>query len=178
MRRSAAGLAAGLALLAGAAAADPPRFGFGRAATPAEIAAQDIDVLPDGTGLPPGRGSVEQGAAIYAASCAACHGEQGEKPLDASMRLVGGGGTLAAPHAVKTVGSYWPYATTLFDYIRRAMPFTAPQSLAPDQVYAVTAYVLHPNAVVPDGTVLDAATLPGVRMPNRDGFVSAYPPPR
>ncbi len=178
MRRSTVTLAAGIILLAGAAAADPPRFGFGRPATPAEIAAQDIDISPDGTGLPPGRGSVEQGAAIYAASCAACHGERGEKPLDASMRLLGGGGTLATAHAVKTVGSYWPYATTLFDYIRRAMPFQAPQSLTADEVYAVTAYVLHLNGIVPDDAVLDATTLPAVRMPNRDGFESAYRPPR
>ena len=94
------------------------------------------------------------------------------------MRLVGGAGTLATPKAVQTVGSYWPYATTLFDYIRRAMPFPAPRSLSPDQVYAVTAYVLRLNGVVPDGTVLDAASLPRVRMPNRDGFISAYKPGR
>ena len=176
MRSRAAALVGMLALLAGAAAADPPPFGFGRPATPQEIAAQDINVLPDGSGLPPSHGSVEEGAAIYASACASCHGERGEKPLDGSMRLIGGGGTLATPHPVMTVGSYWPYATTLFDYIRRAMPFPAPQSLKPDQVYAVTAYVLHLNGIVPDGTVLDAATLPAVRMPNRNGFISDYPP--
>jgi len=168
-------LAAGLALPA--AAAEPP-FGFGRAATPQEIAGADIDIHPDGTGLPPGSGSVEQGAALYAATCAACHGEHGDKPLDVTMLLVGGAGTLATPKAVQTVGSYWPYATTLFDYIRRAMPFPAPRSLTPDEVYAVTAYVLRLNGIVPDGTVLDAATLPGVRMPNRDGFIGAYAPGR
>ena len=168
-------LAAGLALSAGAAAA-PPTYEFGRPATPQEIAGADIDVHPDGTGLPPGSGSVEQGAAIYASTCAACHGERGEKPLSSALRLVGGQGTLATPKAVKTVGSYWPYATTLFDYIRRAMPFPAPRSLTADQVYAVTAYLLRLNGIVPDGTVLDAATLPKIRMPNRDGFVNAYKP--
>ncbi len=173
MRSDAILLAAGLALLAGAAQADPPRFGLGRPATPPEIAAADIDIHPDGAGLPPGSGSVEQGAALYATACAACHGERGEKPLDATMRLIGGAGTLATPKPIKTVGSYWPYATTLFDYIRRAMPFPAPQSLTADQVYAVTAYVLRLNNVVPDGTVLDAASLPAVKMPNRDGFIDA-----
>ena len=168
---------AGASLFAGGALAAELPYGFGRPATPGEIAGADIDTLPDGTGLPPGQGSVEQGAALYASTCAACHGERGEKPLDATMRLVGGVGTLATPKAVQTVGSYWPYATTLFDYIRRAMPFPAPRSLSADQVYAVTAYVLRLNGVVPDGTVLDAASLPRVHMPNRDGFVSAYRPP-
>jgi cytochrome c len=167
-------LSAALAVMVGTAAAADPPFGFGRPATPQEIAAADIDVHPDGTGLPAGQGSVEQGAALYATACAACHGERGEKPLDSTLRLIGGQGTLATPKAVQTVGSYWPYATTLFDYIRRAMPFTAPRSLTPDQAYAVTAYLLSLNGIVPDGTVLDAATLPQVRMPNRDGFVSAY----
>ena len=171
MRCSVALLAAGLALPA--AAAEPP-FGFGRAATPQEIAGADIDIHPDGTGLPPGSGSVEQGAALYAATCAACHGEHGDKPISPSLLLKGGAGTLATPEAVQTVGSYWPYATTLFDYIRRAMPFAAPRSLSDDQVYAVTAYLLRLNGIVPDGTVLDAASLPAIRMPNRDGFTSVY----
>ncbi len=155
-----------------AAAAEPPSpLGFGRPATPAEIAAADIDVRADGAGLPPGRGSVTDGAALFASSCSACHGEQGQKPVAGSPRLMGGLGTLATPKPVKTVGSYWPYATTLFDYIRRAMPFQAPGSLSDDQVYALTAYVLRLNGIVPDAAVLDAATLPKVRMPNRDGFV-------
>jgi mono/diheme cytochrome c family protein len=175
LRSSAVALAAVLALLAGGAAADPP-FGFGRPATPQDIAAANIDVHPDGTGLPPGRGSVEQGAELYASTCAACHGEKGEKPLSSLLRLVGGQGTLATAKAVETVGSYWPYATTLFDYIRRTMPFSAPQSLTSDQIYAVTAYLLYLNGIVPAGAVLDATTLPQVKMPNRDGFVSAYQP--
>jgi S-disulfanyl-L-cysteine oxidoreductase SoxD len=171
-------LVAALGLLAGAANAEAPRQTFGRPATPQDIAGEDIDVHPDGTGLPPGSGSVTQGAALYASTCAACHGENGEKPLDPTLRLTGGRGTLATPGAVQTVGSYWPYATTLFDYIRRAMPFQAPQSLTADQVYAVTAYLLRLNGIVPDGAVLDAGTLPQVRMPNRDGFINAYSPDR
>jgi cytochrome c len=154
------------------AAAAPPEFG--RLATPTEIADADIDVHPDGAGLPPGAGSVAQGAAVYASKCAACHGEAGQKPLDPSLALTGGMGSLATPRAVQTVGSYWPYATTLFDYIRRAMPFSAPRSLTADQVYAVTAYVLWLNGIVADGTVLDANTLAAIRMPNRDGFTTVY----
>lgn len=165
-----------IALLAGVlapciAAADAPHYGFGRPATAEDIASQDIDVRPDGAGLPTGQGSVAEGEALFASACAACHGEHGDKPPAGAPKLVGGQGTLATPGAVQTVGSYWPYATTVFDYIRRAMPFQAPQSLSPDQAYAVTAYVLRLNGIVPDGAVLDAATLPAVRMPNRDGFV-------
>jgi cytochrome c len=167
--------AAALVLFAGSAQAGPGSYGLGRPATPEEIAGWDIDVRPDGAGLPPGRGSVAEGRALFAQVCAGCHGEKGEgKPFD---RLVGGQGTLASEHPVKTVGSYWPYATTLFDYVRRAMPFTAPQSLTPDQVYAATAYVLFLNGIVPEDTALDARTLPRVEMPNRAGFVSAYQGP-
>ncbi len=173
--RCSAALAA-FVVLAGAAAAEPQHFGFGRPATPQELGAADIDVRADGAGLPPGQGSVEQGAALFASACAACHGERGEKPVIPALRLTGGRGTLATPGAVQTVGSYWPYATTLFDYIRRAMPFNAPESLTPDQVYAVTAYLLRLNGIVPDGTVLDAGTLPRVQMPNRNGFVGVYAP--
>jgi cytochrome c len=169
-------LAALVLASSGALAADPPRFGFGRPATPQEIAGEDIDIRADGAGLPPGHGSVAEGAAVYAAACAACHGDHGDKPINGALRLTGGRGTLATPAAIQTVGSYWPYATTLFDYIRRAMPFTAPESLTDDQVYAVTAYILRLNEIVPDGTVLDAASLPQVQMPNRNGFVSAYKP--
>jgi len=171
-------LLAAFGVLAGSAAAEPEHFGFGRPATPQELGAEDIDVRADGAGLPPGQGSMEQGAALFASTCAACHSERGEKPVIPALRLVGGRGTLATPGAVQTVGSYWPYATTLFDYIRRAMPFQAPQSLTADQVYAVTAYLLHLNGIVPDGTVLDAATLPNVQMPNRNGFIGVYAPNR
>jgi S-disulfanyl-L-cysteine oxidoreductase SoxD len=152
---------------------EPARYGFGRAPAPAEIAAFDIDVRPDGQGLPPGHGSVQDGAKLFATACASCHGEKGEAATPTGAVLAGGQGTLTSAKPLKTVGSYWPYATTLFDYIRRAMPFNAPQSLSNDEVYAATAYLLSLNKIVPDDAVLDAATLPEVRMPNRDGFKPA-----
>ncbi|GLC91643.1 cytochrome c [Cupriavidus sp. TA19] len=149
-------------------------YGVGRAATGRDLAAWNIDVTPDGAGLPPGRGTVVQGAQVYAQHCAACHGANGEgKPAD---RLVGGQGTLKdaaqGKEPVKTIGSFWPYAATVFDFIQRAMPYNAPQSLAADDVYAVTAWLLHKNGIVPADAVLDARTLPQVKMPNRDGFVA------
>jgi cytochrome c len=124
--------------------------------------------------LPPGRGTAKQGEAVYVERCIACHGEKGEgKPND---RLAGGIGTLAGPQpTVRTVGSYWPYATTLFDYVRRAMPLEEPQSLTADQVYAVTAYVLALNGIVGETDVIDAKTLPKVKMPARDSFYVVYP---
>jgi mono/diheme cytochrome c family protein len=144
------------------------RFGFGRAPTAVEIAALDIDVRPDGQGLPPGRGSVHDGAQIFAAVCASCHDDKGQNTSIGP--LSGGFDTLNSAKPLKTIGSYWPYATTLFDYIRRAMPFNAPQSLTGDQVYAVTAYLLSLNKIMPNDAVLDARSLPQVKMPNRDGF--------
>lgn len=163
-----------LALLALAAPA-AARYDIGRPATPEEIAGWDIDVLPDGSGLPPGKGSVREGEKVYAETCAACHGAKGEgKPMD---RLVGGQGTLATAKPIQTVGSYWPYATTLFDYIRRAMPFSAPQSLTADEIYAVSAYLLYLNGVIGEDAVMDATTLPRVQMPNRNGFISPDPRP-
>ena len=167
-------LAIAAALTAGLVCAAEP-YGIGREPTPQEIAGWDIDVSPNGAGLPPGRGDVRQGEAIFAEKCASCHGARGEgKPMD---RLVGGLGTLRDKKPEKTVGSYWPYATTLFDYVRRAMPLNAPQSLKPDEVYAVSAYMLFLNGVVPQDTTLDADNLAKINMPNRNGFVSAYPPP-
>lgn len=167
---------AGAAVASGAAWAAPPQtYGLGRPATAQEIAGWDIDVRADGAGLPAGHGDVAAGRTIYAQQCAACHGDTGQGgPMDA---LVGGRGTLATAKPVMTVGSYWPYATTLFDFIRRAMPFTAPQSLSPDQAYAVVAYVLYLNRIVPRDAVLDARTLPMVKMPNRNGFTSPDPRP-
>ena len=139
-------------------------------ATPAEISAWNIDIDPTGAGLPPGRGTVPQGAGIYANKCAICHGPTGtDGPKD---RLVGGHGSLATDQPIKTIGSYWPYATTLYDYIYRAMPLTAPQSLTPDESYSVVAWLLHQNGIVPADAVIDAQTLPRVTMPNRAGFVS------
>lgn len=163
-------------LLSGEIPPSPDRFGFGRPASPERIAEWDIDVRPDGTGLPLGSGTAIEGGVIYASRCAACHGSTGvEGPND---RLVGRvlnddfpfGDDLATWN-VKTIGGYWPYATTLYDYINRAMPQTAPGSLTPDEVYAVTAYLLHLNGLVAEEEVMDAQTLPRVAMPARDRFV-------
>ena len=135
----------------------------------AQLAALDISIPPSGAGLPPGSGSVKQGAAVYEQKCAACHGAKGTgKPADP---LAGGMGTLATTTPLRTVGSYWPYSTTLFDYVRRAMPITNPLSLTNDEVYAVSAYVLFLNGIVDEAAVMDASTLPQVKMPNRDGFI-------
>jgi cytochrome c len=130
----------------------------------------DLTVLPDGTGLPPGQGTARQGATLYAQQCAACHGDKGEGRGDFPA-LAGGRGSLAGDKPVLTVGSYWPYATTLWDYINRAMPYTDAGTLSADGVYAVTAYVLYLNAIVSERKVLDRETLPRIRMPNRDGFI-------
>lgn len=132
-----------------------------------------LTVFPDGAGLPSGSGSVNDGATLYGARCASCHGANGEGAL--ADRLVGGRGTLEEASPVRTVGSFWPYATTLFDYVRRSMPYEAPKSLSGDEVYAITAYVLFLNQIVAEDAVMDATTLPRVEMPNRDGFVSDYP---
>ena len=142
----------------------PARFGFGRAATAEEIKAWDIDVMPDGEGLPPGSGTPAGGAKSYARTCAACHGPSGtEGPFD---RLVGRDRAL-----VRTIGNYWPYATTLYDYIHRAMPLGAPGSLTPDEVYGLVAYLLWRNEIIAETAVIDARTLPRVVMPARDRFV-------
>ena len=151
-----------------------PRFGFGRPATAEEIRAWDIDVRPDGAGLPPGRGTVAQGKAVYAEKCAACHGPSGRNgPFDAlAGREPRAGFPFGRdPSLVRTVGNYWPYATTLYDYIHRAMPWTQPGALEPDEVYGLVAYLLFLNEIVPEDAVLDAATLPKVVMPARDRFV-------
>jgi S-disulfanyl-L-cysteine oxidoreductase SoxD len=156
----------------GAHAGEP--YGLGRAATAEEIAGWDIDVSPDGAGLPTGQGSVSQGETIYAAKCAACHGAHGEgKPMD---QLVGGQGTVFAVKSQRTVGSFWPYATTLFDFIRRAMPLNAPQSLTADETYALCGYLLYLNKIVPETATMNAESLPKIDMPNRAAFTSAYPP--
>ena len=142
---------------------------FGRVATAQEVAAWDISIPPSGAGLPAGSGTVKQGEAVYVAQCQSCHGPKGAgKPADP---LIGGIGSLATAKPVRTVGSYWPYATTLFDYTRRAMPATKPLSLSNDEVYAVTAYLLYLNGIIGESTEMNAKTLPQVKMPNRDGFV-------
>jgi S-disulfanyl-L-cysteine oxidoreductase SoxD len=155
------------------AAAQLPTYGVGRPPIAEEVQAWDLTIRPDGQGLPPGSGTVALGQAVYAERCAACHGETGEDPK--YSRLVGGHGTLATAQPIRTIGSFWPYAPTLWSYIRRAQPFDQPGSLTPDQVYAVSAYLLHRNGIIGEQDVMDATTLPLVQMPNRDGFV---PDPR
>ena len=155
-----------------AADAAPARYGFGRPATAQEIAGWDIDVRPDGRGLPEGRGSVAEGQAIYDAKCASCHGTFGES--NDYMAIAGGVGTLASDQPQRTLGSKLNHATTLFDYIRRAMPFNAPQSLTNDEVYALTAYVLNLNDIVPADATLDRTSIVAVKMPNRDGFTTDH----
>jgi cytochrome c len=145
-------------------------YGIGRAATPAEIAGWNIDVDRYGDNLPPGSGSVSHGREVFDQQCAACHGAKGEGGV--GDKLVGGQGTLATPKPVKTVGSYWPYAPTLFDYIRRAMPQNAPQSLSNGDVYAVSAYILNLNGLLPADATLEAQTLSAIKMPNRSMFGS------
>ena len=151
------------------AAAQLPTYGVGRPPTAAEVQAWDLTIPPEGQGLPPGGGTAALGQAIYAERCASCHGEKGEDPK--YSRLVGGHGTLATAQPVRSIGSFWQYATTLWSYIHRAQPFDEPGSLTADQVYAVTAYLLHLNGIIGEQDVMDAKTLPLVKMPNRDGFI-------
>ena len=172
------GAAIGLAGSAAATAQSTPQtsapLGIGRAATTEEIKKLDIDVMPDGRGLPPGKGTAAEGAPIYAAKCASCHGKNGEGA--SAERLVATESGKNFDFAmngklVKAVGNYWPYATTLYDYTYRAMPFMQPGTLTPDETYALVAYILALNKVIPEGAVMDAKTLPAVKMPARDRFV-------
>jgi len=153
-------------------AAAPLQYGFGKPATTQEIAGWDIDVRPDGTGLPKGRGSVAEGQAIYDEKCASCHGTFGES--NSYLQIAGGVGSLASDQPVRTTGSKLNYATTLWDYINRAMPFNAPQTLGANEVYALTAYVLNLNDILPADALLDQDSLPKLRMPNRDGFTTQH----
>lgn len=146
---------------------------LGIEATPEEIAGWDISIGADGEGLPPGSGTPSEGASVFAAKCAACHGPQGEGLLN--DRLVGGQGSLTTDSPVMTIGSYWPYVTTVFDYVRRAMPYQTPHTLTDDETYAITAHLLHLNGIIGADDIMDAQTLPAIEMPNRDGFDSAYP---
>jgi len=165
---------AALAVLALTMVASPVRaetqghYGIGRTATDAEIAGWNIDIGRNGENLPPGSGTVSQGREVFAQQCAACHGDKGEGGV--GERLVGEQGTIATPKPIKTVGSFWPYAPTLFDYIRRAMPQNAPQSLSNEDIYAVSAYILNMNGLLPADTTLDAKTLSAIKMPNRGMF--------
>ncbi len=164
-----AAIAAALSCAAGAQ--QGPSLGV--AVTPADLAPWDISIQPDGAGLPAGSGTATSGAEIYSVKCIACHGEKGAgQPND---RLVGGEGTLTELAQVRTIGSFWPNATTVFDYIRRAMPFQEPQSLTNDEVYSLTAYLLALNGIIDEDDEMNARTLARVRMPNRDGFVVMYP---
>jgi S-disulfanyl-L-cysteine oxidoreductase SoxD len=185
-RLAAAGAAAAIATMVsfGLAGAQgyPSKFEFGQPATEQEIAAVAIAIPADGRGLPPGKGDYAAGKRVYETNCAACHGADllgvaniPDMPSGAQLRLIGGRGTLTSQKPILTVESYWPYATTLFDYIRRAMPFQAPGSLTSDDIYAVAAYILVEAKIVDKSAVLDAQTLPKVQMPNRDGFI---PDPR
>jgi S-disulfanyl-L-cysteine oxidoreductase SoxD len=160
----------------------PTRFEFGTPATEQDISAVAIAIPADGVGLPAGSGDYVKGEAVYATRCAACHGTDlmgvaglPNIPAGTQLRLIGGRGTLASKNPIMTVESYWPYATTLFDYIRRAMPFAAPGSLSADETYAVSAYILTEAKIIDKSMVLDAKTLPLIEMPNRNGFV---PDPR
>ena len=172
-------IAAAASLAAAAWAGEPQKpgyYGYGTAPTPAQVVGWAIGVRPDGQGLPPGSGSVSKGADIYADQCAACHGTFGEGE-GRYPKLAGGEGTLRAERPEPTVGSYWPFATTLFDYINRAMPFPSPHALPTDDVYAITAYVLNINNIVGNDFVADLNSLPKVKMPNRDSFIWKDPRP-
>ena len=155
---------------------DPKQFGLGRTAAAAEIAVVDVDVSPSGLGLPAGSGTPEQGAVVYAANCASCHGVNGEGKPPAYPQILGGpkgSFDFASDFKIpKTIGNYWPYATTLFDYIRRAMPLMTPGSLTPDQTYAVTAYLLNREGIAPANIALDAKSLAAIQMPARSHFVN------
>jgi len=162
---------AALLLVSGVASADGPNLGKRLSAQ--EIAAWDISILPDGGNLPPGSGNAEQGARAYAQKCVACHGESGKGGIAAA--LVGSAPITTISGAQKTIANFWPYPTTVFDFIRRAMPWQQPKSLTDDEVYALTAYIIALNKLIAEDATMNAETLPKVRMPNRDGFIVRFP---
>jgi S-disulfanyl-L-cysteine oxidoreductase SoxD len=165
-----------LALLLSAGAAWAQKAGLGKPISEADIKQWDIAILPDGTNLPPGSGTPAQGAKIFAEKCSACHGDAGKGGVaPAYPALVGGGPLTAGIDTVKTIANYYAYATTVFDYTRRAMPYNAPRSLKDDEVYATTAYILSLNKLIGENDTMDAKTLPQVKMPNRDNFIMPYP---
>ena len=163
-------LAIVFALAAGTAMAEGPRLGV--PLTHTDLARWDINVLPDGTGLPKGGGTSAQGAPIYAQKCAHCHGEQGKGGISAALV---GAPPIKSLDSPKTIANFWPYSTTVFDFIRRAMPWQQPRSLTDDEVYALTAYLLALNKIIGEQDVMSAQTLPKVKMPNRDGFIPRFP---
>ena len=166
---------AGLAAFAVSLYGQGELFHLGHAPTAAEVRQWNVTVLPDGTGLPPGSGTPLQGEGVYQDKCATCHGDNGQGNAPLGTRLVGGLGTLKSDNPILTVGSYWPYATTVWDYIHRAMPYPEPGSLSANETYALTAFLLYRNGIIKQDQVLNEGTLPKVQMPNRDGFV---PDPR
>ncbi len=171
-------LAAALLLMSGCAmeaakTVEHPTPKLGQAMTEAELAFWDTSILVDGSNLPAGSGTSARGLIVYQQKCAACHGATGAETDTRLTPLIGGIGSLATAQPVRTLGSYWPHATIVFDYIRRAMPYNAPKSLSNDEVYALTAYLLRGNGIIDESLVLDRNTLPTVKMPNRDGFVMA-----
>ena len=159
-----------LALTSSAAFAQAPNLG--KPINPAEIAAWDINILPDGTGLPPGSGTPTEGARVYAAKCSACHGQNGKGGANAALA---GGNPIKDMESEKTIANFWPFATTVFDYIRRAMPWRQPRSLSNDEVYALTAYIFSINKLIGENDAMNAQTLPKVQMPNRGGFIIRFP---
>ncbi len=174
-------LAAALTLISSSSAVLAAGPNLGKSISSADLAPWDIDIEPDGAGLPAGSGTADQGASVFADQCSACHGEGGKGAATTT------GGAPAAPPVVSdvkrngiddttlTIANYWPYATTLFDYIRRSMPWTSPRSLTDDQVYALTAYILAQNKLIDARQVMNAQTLPQVPMPNRNGFIPRFP---
>jgi len=161
-----------LALSLGSSAVFAQAPNLGKPIDPAEITAWDISILPDGTGLPPGGGTPAQGAPVYAQKCAMCHGIDGKGGVNAA---VVGGGPLTGMESPKTIANFWPYATTLFDFTRRAMPWQQPKTLTNDEVYALTAYILALNKLIGENDEMNAKTLPKIKMPNRDGFIIRFP---
>ena len=155
---------------AGALLAQSPKYGVGRPPTPEEIRDSAISIGPDGRGLPEGRGTAARAKDLYQNRCSKCHGAKGEGRD--SVPIAGGQGTLKSPKPLRTVGSYWPYATTIWDYVNRAMPFDKPGTLTRDQVYSLTAYILFLNGLVAENALIDAHSLPKIQMPNRNGFVA------
>jgi len=173
-RKSLAAIALALSLGSGAAFAQNP--GLGKPITEGDIKQWDIAILPDGTNLPPGSGTPAKGAKIFAEKCAACHGDAGRGGVAPYYpALVGGAPLTNGIDTIKTIGNYYAYATTIFDFTRRAMPYNMPRSLTDDEVYSLTAYILSLNKLIGENDVMDAKTLPQVKMPNRDNFIMPYP---
>jgi mono/diheme cytochrome c family protein len=167
--------AAGLVFAFAAAAARAQDSGLGKPLSESDIEQWDITILPDGTNLPPGGGTAVEGVKIYAVKCSACHGDAGKGGVAPYPALVGGQPLTNGVDTVKTIANYYAYATTIFDYTRRAMPYNMPRSLTNDEVYSLTAYILALNKLIGDNDVMDAKTLPQVKMPNRDNFIMPYP---